>query len=179
MSIKPFLEYLEKHKNDRGLYADLRHGFSEGTEYRAWPHIAKFGCKLENDKDRKIWTTIAAGFAIHKKTTRLGNLGRSLNRLAREGNAQTPDEALKNNAARFNRLLVCNSAQDVCERLPGLIRRIDKASIPIDFEQLFWDLQHWGNPDKQIKIKWAAQYWDSRKDPSEGGTGHVSDSNSD
>lgn len=179
MSIKPFLEYLEKHQSDRGLFADLRHGFSEGTEYRAWPHIARFGCNLEDTRDRKIWTTIAAGFAIHKKTVGVGNFGRTLNRLACEGNSQSPDEALKRNAPRFNRLLVCNSAQEVCERLPGLIRRADKENIPINFERLYWDLKMWENPEREIKIHWAAQYWNAGTGQEKGEDDHVSDPNSD
>lgn len=178
MSIQPFLEYLEKHKGDRGLFADLRHGFSEGTEYRAWPHIAKW-CNLENAKERKIWLTVAAGFAYHKQSSRAGNLGSTVRKMALTGASGKLDDVLKTFDARFRRLLTCQTTEEVCERLTGIIKAADRKGVPINFAQLYQDLWQFENPKRQIKIRWAAQYWGHDEPKEEGGQDHVPDSNSD
>lgn len=49
-------------RDERGTLADLRHGFSPVTEHRAWPHLAAWGVNLPDDRERRIWLTVAAGF---------------------------------------------------------------------------------------------------------------------
>lgn len=178
-SIKAFLEFLNKRKNDRGLMADLRHGFSKGTEYRAWPHIAKWGCDLENEKARLIWLTVAAGFATHEQTAACENMGFSLRRLALEGQGDSVEKALKTFDARFRRLLTCSTAKEVCDRLIGVIKAAERKNVPVNYEKLFWDLMCWENPEKEIKIKWAAQYWGAAEKPEQEGENNVSDTDTD
>ncbi len=101
---------------DRGVLADLRRGFSTGTEHRCWPHIAVY-CDLSKKRERIIWQTIAAGFATFEQTADSGNLGATMRRLALDGASGSSEDALKSFDARFRRLLTCDSAVDVCERL--------------------------------------------------------------
>lgn len=138
--------------------ADLRHGFSSGTEYRAWPHLAKW-CNLEHANERKIWFTIAAGFALKKETMNTGNMGTTLRRLAIENktNQDEIESVLKNNG-RFKRLLTCQSIIELCNHLSGVIRLSEQKNVGINFEKLFWDLVHWEDPKWEIKIKWAAKF---------------------
>ena len=176
MSIQLFLDYLEKRKTDRGLMADLRHGFSPGTEYRAWPHLAKWRqCRLSNDRDRKIWTTVAAGFALHKGTAIVGNIGWTLRSMATDGQ-DFSEEAMKRLESRMRRLLSCRTAEDVCDRLPGIIRMAERKGVPVNYEQLFWDLVQWEDQKKNIKVKWAESYWQGPSKTGEGGA-NVPDSN--
>ncbi len=153
--ISAFLDWAEN--NDRGTLADLRHGFSPATEYRAWPHLARW-CDLADDRQRRIWTTVGAGYATLEKTASVGNFGVTLRKLALHGASGTPDDALTSFDARFRRLLTCTSAEEVCEHLPGIIRAAKSKDVPIDFEQLFWDLVRWG---PEIKVRWAACYWEA------------------
>ena len=159
--IENFIEYLTKLKNDRGVMADLRHGFSETTEHRAYPHIASW-CDITNNCERKIFLLIAAGFAIHKKAVNFGNMGTVLKKIA-TGDGQGND-GLKTFEARFRRLISCDKAEEICERLPGIIKLTEKKGVPINFVQLYYDLQYWNN-DK--KINWAAEYWGSKKKEAE------------
>lgn len=142
-------------RKDRGTLADLRHGFSPATEYRAWPHIAPW-CDLTNDRERRIWITVAAGFATLERSVRCGNLGVTLRGLALHNTNGKSEDALTSFDARFRRLLTCVSAEEVCEHLPGIIRAAKAKEIPIDFEQLFNDLRYWR---EKTKVRWAAAYW--------------------
>jgi CRISPR type I-E-associated protein CasB/Cse2 len=156
--IEGFLEYLRGHREDRGTMADLRHGFSEATEYRAWPHVAKW-CDLSNDRSRRIMMTVAAGFAIHGKSVPGGNLGSVLRQIATGGGKG--QEGLATFDARFRRFLSCSTAQEVCDHLPGVIRAAERKGVPMDFAQLHRDLTFW---NERIKVEWARDYWGAPRD---------------
>jgi len=151
--IERFLAHLSNHRNDRGMMADLRHGFSEATEYRAWPHIAAW-CDLAKDRDRRILLTVAAGFAIHGQSVPGGNLGSVLRKIATgDGRGR---EGLNTFDARFRRLLSCSTAQEVCEHLVGVLRTAERKGVPVDFARLHKDLMFWPG---RVKLEWARGYW--------------------
>lgn len=148
--IKPFLAYLQKKSQDRGIMADLRHGLSPTTEYRAWPHIAGW-CNFKNDKERAILLIIGAGFALHGKTSSNGNMGATLRQLA--GGLPTFD-------ARFRRLLSCATTIELCAQLISILHASKNKGVPVDFSQLYEDLVFWG---ERKKVAWASEYWGSQK----------------
>ena len=153
------LKYFAEH-SDRGALADLRHGFSPGTEYRAWPYIARYCRNLENDTQRKIWLTIGAGFAIHKSTVKERNdIGSVMQKLAFGLPGNSPNDRLNSFEARFRRLISCSNSSELCDQLRGIIVAAERKGIEINFEQLFWDLQKWHKPEKKVKVKWAQSYW--------------------
>lgn len=151
--IERFIDYLTTQVEDRGVMADLRHGLSRATEYRAWPHIAPW-CKFDDDRERRIWLTTAAGFAIHQRTANFGNMGTVLRSLA-TGDGRG-EKGLETFDARFRRLLACSSAVEVCDHLAGVLRAAERKSVSINFTQLFTDLKYWGD---RVKVQWAAKYW--------------------
>jgi CRISPR type I-E-associated protein CasB/Cse2 len=160
-TIQQFLAKLQRLvvQEDRGALADLRHGFSPGTEYRAWPYIANV-CNLQNDTQRHIWLTIGAGFATHRATdSRTGNIGSTLRSLALGQPGESKEKALKSFDARFRRLLTCEDAVELCDRLRSIIQAADHKGIGVDYERLFWDLQTWHKPEKKVKLRWAESYW--------------------
>jgi CRISPR system Cascade subunit CasB len=162
--IEEFLDYLAARVEDRGMMADLRHGLSRSTEYRAWPHIVPWCRRFEDDRERRIWLTTAAGFAMHQRTSDSGNMGTSLRHIAKgDGRGQ---EGLSTFDARFRRLLACSSASEVCDHLGGVLRASERKDVPINFAQLFTDLECWG---EGVKVRWAAEfYWGA--EPEEAGT---------
>jgi CRISPR system Cascade subunit CasB len=154
-----FLEYLGKHLEDRGMMADLRAGLSEGTAYRAWPYIGPW-CDLADDRERTIWMTVGAGFAVHKENNpEAGNMGSTLRKIALGDGTQKPNDALASLDSRFRRLLTCSSAEEVCERLTGIIRTAERKGVGIDFRQLFWDLAGWNSANRDVRVDWASAYW--------------------
>lgn len=172
-AIEHFLEKLRKEKNNRGVMADLRQGINPATAYRAWPHVVpSAGKAFEFGTSRQIWLTVAAGFAMHKcpaavtdekAKKRVGNLGKTLRGLAL-GSGQKPSE-LKTFDGRFRRFLACQSALEVCDHLPGVIRAAERKGIPIDFEQLFVDLTYWDKWGEQVKVRWARDFWGNDPQP--------------
>jgi CRISPR type I-E-associated protein CasB/Cse2 len=165
-SQRPILQFLKwatgrVEAKDRGALADLRRGFSPGTEHRCWPYIAVY-CDLSKKRERIIWQTVAAGFATLEQTADSGNLGATMRRLALDGASGSTEDSLKSFDARFRRLLTCDSAVEVCERLAGIIKAAkSKSIIPIDFKVLYEDLFYWG---ECVKCRWAASYWGGQKD---------------
>ncbi len=156
--IERFLEHLRKHKNDRGMMADLRHGFSSATEYRAWPHIALW-CDLTNERSRRIMLTVAAGFAVHGRSVPGRSLGEVLRRIATgDGRGQ---EGLATFDTRFRRFLACSTVQEVCDQLPGVLRAAERRAEGVDFARLHRDLIYWG---EGVKLRWAGDYWGGARD---------------
>ena len=150
-------------REERGTLADLRHGFSAATEHRAWPHLAGWGVNLTNDRERRIWLTVAAGFATLQATQKRGNMGATLRRLA-VGDGKPTEVVLHSFEGRFRRLLTCATAEALCERLPTVIRAAKQKGVPIDFEQLFWDLERWpmDGRGRDVRIEWAQAYWGAK-----------------
>ena len=158
--IDRFLDQLRNYvkRKDRGALADLRRGFSKTTENRSWPYLTEW-CDLRNRRERLIWQTIAAGFTLMEATdTKAGNMGATLRAIAMDGRRDR-QEALKSFGGRFRRLLTCREAEEVCERLPGILRMAKQKAKSVDFRQLFWDLMCWNSDKRDVRVEWASTYW--------------------
>lgn len=159
--IQEFLSFVESKlkQQDRGFIADLRHGFNSDTAYRCWPHIAQF-TNLENHRSRMVWQTIAAGIATLEGSSRGIRFGKSLCSIAMaDQSGAKRSDALKTFSNQVRRLLTFSTTEELCRHLPGIIRRAKSKGIGIDFYDLYWDLMNWENPDKEIKVTWANDYW--------------------
>jgi CRISPR system Cascade subunit CasB len=142
---KRLLSYLRALKKDRGAMADLRCALDPGRIARAWPLLGRVG-GIGNPRVE----TIAGLFAYHPEEASNGNLGTTCAMLARENTSFD---------ARFRRLLGCDR-EEICDRLRPVILAAKAKGIAINYEQLFVDLQYWGD---LVKARWAREYW--------GGTG--------
>lgn len=168
--IDRFLGYVDRaaHREDRGVLADLRRGFSPGTEYRTWPHIAQF-CNLADERMRRIYMTVGAGCAFQEGSAGAGDMGLTLRTIALD-NHEGGDKALSTYEARFRRILTATTAVEVCGLLTGVLRIAARKGISVNYRRLFWDLVMWDNPEKKIKMRWARSFWKSGSgDTVEGG----------
>jgi CRISPR type I-E-associated protein CasB/Cse2 len=147
------LEYLQNHKEDRGMMADLRRGFSETTADRAWPYVANW-CDLANDRMRNIYQTVMASYAHHPVVTDKGNMGQVMRQIAM-GEAGGK-EGLNTFEARFRRILTCDTAIEACPQVGRVIRVAARKGIPINYTELFKDFWYWG---ERVKLRWASAYW--------------------
>lgn len=155
------MEQLTALRDDRGAMANLRRGFSSATEDRAWPWIARW-CDITNDRQRAIYAAVAAAFATHPEIAVHGDLGAVMQELAQRN--QKGEEGLKSFGATFQRFLNCHSPQEVCERLPAIVRMAKQQGVAVNYRQLFIDLCYWGN---RVKVRWASAYWGKPKDADE------------
>ncbi len=150
-------------RDDRGLLANVRRGFSESTEIRAYPYVAPY-CDLSDARERRIVLTVAAGFATLAPAglarNNCGNMGATLRRLALSGTSEKPDDALSTFEARFRRLLTCQSTGELCEHLATVFRAAANQESPVDFKQLYWDLVDWERRERRdVRVAWAKGYW--------------------
>jgi CRISPR type I-E-associated protein CasB/Cse2 len=152
-------------REDRGMLAALRRGLSEATEHYAWPYLAPY-CPMSDPKQRTIWLMIAAAAAtlapdrLARAGRGVGNLGVTLRKLALGSTGEKSDKALASFEARFRRLLTCQATEEICRHLSGVIRAAAAKGVPVDVEQLFWDLQKWERTEEPTtKIRWAQTYW--------------------
>lgn len=166
--LSELIKFLYSQKEKKGVMADLRRGFNEDTQNRTWPHIAQF-CDLRNKRERKIVQVIAAGFATCKESTKKGNMGTTMRKIAM-GDGKGKD-GLASYEARFRRLLSAASGEELCAFLPGIIKTANVKGAGINFYKLYQDLWYWS---ENIKISWATEYWGKPKSP-EGGDNAVSD----
>lgn len=153
----PFIQFLFglSPERDRGVFADLRRGFSKATEMYAWPHIGRF-CRLNDAKNRVVYQTIAACYATNPKndSTEWSNFGNAAKRLA-EGDRN--GERASSFDAAFRRLLACRTAVEVCNHLKKFALAMKAKDVAAPWESLYWDLLRW---DDDVKARWAARYWD-------------------
>ena len=151
---------------DRGMLAALRRGFSEASEQYAWPYIAPY-CTMTDPKQRAIWLTIAAAKAtlapsgLDRTGLGVGNLGATMRHLALgEDAAKETDKKLASFESRFRRLLTCQTVEELCKHLVGVIRAAATNNKPMDLKKLFWDLQTWEDRNRRdIRVEWAQGYW--------------------
>ena len=157
------MQYLEEHnqRKDRGMMAALRRGFSEATEDQTWSYLGRW-CDLSNNRQRIIYQTVAAAYATHPVNAKQGNMG-SVLRILAMGDGRGID-GLKSFDMRLRRFLTCDSAQEVCKRLPGIIRAAAQKGITINYAQLFVDLQYWG---RRTRVEWASAYWGNKQEGGE------------
>lgn len=159
------MAFLNQNREDRGVMANLRRGFSPATEHRAWPHVARL-CDLEKPWSRLPVQTVCAAFATHPADTAAGNFGDTLRRIACD---QGGADGLASFEARFRRLLACDDQQELCARLPAVVRAAKAKEVPVNYARLYGDICYWGDA---VKLRWASSYWGAK-----GGDHDVSDQN--
>ena len=152
-------------REDRGMLAALRRGIGKATEHHAWPHLAPC-CNLSDPKQRAIWLAVAAAAAtlapdgLAHSGRGVGNFGVTLRKLAFDSTGEKGEKALASFEARFRRLLTCQTTEEICRHVSGVIRAASAKGVPVDVEQLFWDLQKWERTEEPTtKVRWAQTYW--------------------
>ncbi len=148
----PFLEFLERNRENPGVMADLRCALIPAREYRSWQYIARF-CDLENERERTIAATVSAAFGIQpERGGEYENVGDVMRRIACGDNGA---DGLSSFELRFERLLACDSVGELAPQLHGIFKAAKARAIPINHENLWNDLFFWGD---RVKRSWASHY---------------------
>lgn len=166
--IHPFIDYLYglTIQGRRGALADLRRGLSDLPAQAPvmFPYVARWVPEDARYKWReKVYYLIAALFAYYqsgsgemsKAKINQGNLGNHC--LAATRNAKQSDSF----EMRFSTLLKANS-DDLPVVLRQMISLLKSADVPINWDQLFFDLSHWNSESQYIQRQWAYSYWGAR-----------------
>jgi CRISPR system Cascade subunit CasB len=153
-----FVEYLEGLANDqnKGALAALRRGLGKtpGTAVEMYPYVVPH-LPSERNQERACYL-IAPLFALHPQPSGTGNFGDHMRRCDPEGKNS---EALER---RFTALLSAHP-DDLPDYLRQAISFLKSKEIPVNWNQLFWDLQNWDerrdDPKYSVQKKWAGSFW--------------------
>ena len=163
----PFIAYLQSlvEKDDRGALAALRRGLGQkpGSVPEMYRYIIPNLPENPPRWQEEACYLIAALFAFHPvstedtEDTEDRNLGNHLAKARAEGN----EDALER---RFTALLSAHP-DDLPDYLRQTISILKSKEIPVNWNQLFSDVQWWSHPDygDRVKKRWATAFWGTRQ----------------
>lgn len=156
----PFIRYLQKLADgqERGALASLRRGLGQppGTVADMYRYVEPFLGKQERSGLREsAFYLVAALFALHPKSAEFGNMGAHMAKARSEGG----EDALER---RFTALLAAHP-DDLPDYLRQAVSFLKSKDVPINWNQLIWDLQKWNDDDRRIQKEWARAFWGGRQ----------------
>ena len=167
--IHPFIEYLYSlsQGQHRGALADLRRGLSEppGTAPVMFPYVARWVPEdARQSWKEKVYYLVAALFAYYqsgskqagKQRITSGNFGEHCLR------AKAAKKQSESYEMRFASLLKSN-VEDLPVYLRQMISLLKSAEVPINWDQLFYDLNRWNSESQYIQRQWANSFWAYQK----------------
>jgi len=158
----PLIAYLQSlaAREERGALAALRRGLGQppGAAPEMFRYVEPFLPQVRSAAQENAYYLIASLFALHPQTAASGNLGAHLAAVRTEGG----DDALER---RFTALLAAHP-DDLPNYLRQAVAFLKSKDVPIHWNQLFWDIQHWDDPNHTVQKRWAAAFW-GRTNPQE------------
>lgn len=147
------LERLRKHKDDRGMMANLRCILVENKKHRAWPALNRLGVEINND----ISAYVVGLFATHPEETSTGNFGDTCKAIEqRRGDKRGDDNKLTPTERRFQHLLSAERGTELNDRVLRMLLMAKSQGVPINYAKLETDLKFWSD---RTKTEWAAAFW--------------------
>jgi len=162
-TIHPFIARLQElaQKQERGALAALRRGLGKppGSAPEMFRYVEPWLGEKRSAAQESAYYLVAALFALHPKSTREGNMGKHMAQTRTPGG----EDALER---RFTAMLSAHP-----EDLPFHLRQAvsflkSKNEVPVNWNQLLWDIQNWGGEDRLVQKRWASAFW-SKSQPSE------------
>ncbi len=151
----PFIAYLYSlaADEDRAALAHLRRGLGKppGAAPEMFPYVVPW--LPENPHREAAYYLVASLFALHPASAAQGNMGDHM-AAARDGNN---DQALER---RFTALLSAHP-DDLPNYLRQAVSYLKSKEVPVNWDQLFRDLQFWSHPEYgiQVRKRWATAFW--------------------
>ena len=155
------IEQLRKHKDNRGMMANLRCVLVENKKHRAWPALNRLRVAINDD----VSAYVAGLFATHPEEASSGNFGTTCRDVEqRRDDKRSDDTKLTPTERRFQHLLSAEKGIELNERVRRMILMAKSQEVRVNYEQLQTDLRFW---DDRIKTKWAAAFWTQGAEPVE------------
>ncbi|HVN56603.1 MAG TPA: type I-E CRISPR-associated protein Cse2/CasB [Anaerolineaceae bacterium] len=153
--IHPFIQYLQSlaEAQDRGALSALRRGLGRppGTVPEMYRYVEPRLAQKRSAAQESASYLIASLFAFHPLSTSKGNLGAHLASTLSPGGK----DALER---RFTALLAAHP-DDLADALRQAISFLKSKDVPVNWNQLYWDVQRWDNEDRQVQKEWARAFW--------------------
>ena len=146
------LERLRKHKDNRGIMANLRCVLVDNKKHRAWPALNRLGIAIKDDDSAYV----AGLFATHPEETSTGNFGATCKAIEKKrGDKRSDDSKLTSTERRFQHLLTAEKGE-LYGRVLRLVLMAKSQGVPVNYEKLIPDLKFWG---ERTKTEWASAFW--------------------
>ena len=126
------LERLRKHKDNRGMMANLRCILVDNKKHRAWPALNRLGIAIKDDDSAYV----AGLFATHP-------------------DKRSDGSKLTSTERRFQHLLTAEKGE-LYGRVLRLVLMAKSQGVPVNYEKLIPDLKFWGD---RTKTEWASAFW--------------------
>ena len=158
----PFVERLERLREDRGALADLRRGLghSPGATREMYRYIVPWVPAGASQRREATYYLIASLFAYHPAPGGEGNIGSHFARTLAPGGDHTAVER------RLATLLAAHP-DDLSFHLRQAVGYLKSKEVPVNWNQLFADVQAWGHPDGYVQKQWARAFWGRTARPEE------------
>ena len=158
--IRPFIAELERllgsdgNRREAGTLAKLRRGLTEHQGDRdVWVYGHLGGVSPEQEEPAALVASLFAlwhqGGRTHQHTP--NSFGDSYGRLR----AVTGSESVEKRFAT----LIDSHPDDLPARLRHAVTLLRSKDIPINWEQLLWDLLCWGAEKRPVQRRWARDFW--------------------
>lgn len=147
------LERLRKHKDDRGMMANLRCILVDTKKHRAWPALHRLGVEINNE----IAAHVAGLYATHPEETSIGNFGSTCKAIEQKrGDKRGDDNKLTSTERRFQHLLTAERGDELMARVLRMVLMAKSQGVPVNYGQLETDLKFWSD---RTKTEWATTFW--------------------
>jgi CRISPR system Cascade subunit CasB len=158
------LEKLRKHKEDRGMMANLRCVHVESKKHRAWPALNRLGV----DIDDQVSSFVAGLFATHPEETSTGNFGDTCKLIEqRRGDKRSDDNKLSPTERRFQHLLSAETEAELHNRVLRMVLMAKSQGVPVNYANLESHLKFWSKRTERTKTEWATAFWVQEAAPAE------------
>lgn len=143
--------------HDRGLVANLRKWWSPATRHFAYPVLGRL-----HALDDKRKTIVAALYAVHatKGTPPHVSGGKSIGKAALTlAGGSSKAAGFDSMEKHYQRILAAGDLDDLAPQLHRLVKRLERASIPLDYARLLSDMRQFDKYSERIKTDWAVDFW--------------------
>jgi len=153
--LHPFIARLQElaKNEDRGALADLRRGLGKppGSAPEMYRYVEPFLPSQRSSTQENAYYLVAALFGFHPLSTPNGNFGSHMAKTLSDESA----DALER---RFT-ILLSSHFNDLSNYLRQAVSFLKSKDIPVNWNQLFWDLQKWDDEERKVQKKWANSFW--------------------
>lgn len=147
------IERLRKHKDDRGMMANLRCVLVVTKRHRAWPALHRLGVEINNE----VAAHIAGLYATHSEETSAGNFGSTCKAIEQKrGDKRSDDNKLTSTERRFQHLLTAERGDELKDRVLRMVLMAKSQGVPVNYIQLETDMKFWSD---RTKTEWATTFW--------------------
>ncbi len=152
----PFIKglYSLAEANDRAALAALRRGLGlpPGAAPQMFPYVEPRLPQQRSQKQENACYLIASLFALHPALGGKGNMGDHFRKADPEGKGK---DALER---RFTILLAAHP-EDLPDYLRQAVSFLKSKDVPMDWNELFWDVLAWDDEDRRVQKRWARGFW--------------------